>query len=498
MYMQIPIPNKELVDPLTIKKIEVTGYATQPSGPPAVLFNVSPSIISIVDSDTFEVNDQFAKLVDYVQFKYSYPAAIKAGTWYNKNNNATLTRSGYIKIGIPESILSNESNIEALQLETAEVREGVTKDYVPLEIPLERLRAVEFVDLDLDTYEKCAKIQIRILYKNNTTEIFKFHSKPQAIYRSKQLLDAQLCVRHKISELYADSTEGRNSCLLDLEDKANAVCKLSKETKGTKNLVYYTIFFDKGYIELLDKSVLSILEQSDVNFDLLLITDNETKAKLERCAFRGKITPKYLIVETPLDGVEASQNKTRVFEYEDIDSYDKILFLDCDIVCLKDINSIFNEELEQETLYTAKNTNIKWHHHKSFHHGFEFLGDTYVREMTHARQMPFNAGQFLFRNSSRMREHFNNVNWFMKNWVGEYFFEQAFLCYYFCKAYLTDDSVLNKYMSIISTTTTTEYSITEDTCLVHFIAPPLDAYTKLKFINFFLSEHFNKINLVHI
>jgi hypothetical protein len=103
--------------------------------------------------------------------------------------------------------------------------------------------------------------------------------------------------------------------------------------------------------------------------------------------------------------------------------------------------------------------------------------------------MPFNAGQFLFRNSSRMREHFNNVNWFMKNWVGEYFFEQAFMCYYFCKAYLTDDSILNKYMSIISTTTTTEYSITKDTCLVHFIAPPLDAKTKLKFIDFFLKEH---------
>jgi lipopolysaccharide biosynthesis glycosyltransferase len=494
--MQIPIPNKELIDPTTIKKIEVAGFAIKPSGPAEVLFSVSPTVATILNSEFFEFDDSFSKTVDYVQFKYSHSNAVKSATWHNKDNNTMLTRSGYIKIGIPESILLNENNIQALQLETAEVKDGETKDYVPLEISLERLRAVEFVDLDLDTYEKCAKIQIRVFYKNNISEIFKFSHKTQAVYRSKLLLEAQSYVRHKTSELYEDSTEGRNSCLLELEDKTNTVCKLRKETKGTKNLVYYTIFFDRGYIELLDKSVMSILEQSEINFDLLLITDSETKAKLESCVFRDKITPKYLTVETPLDGVEASQNKTRVFEYEDIDSYDKILFLDCDIVCLKDINSIFNEELEHETLYTARNTNIRWHHHKSFHHGFELLGDLHVREMMYARQMPFNAGQFLFRNSSRMRAHFNNVNWFMKNWAGEYFFEQAFMCYYFCKAYLTDDSVLNKYMSIISTTTTIEHGITEDTCLVHFIAPPLDAKTKLKFIDFFLAEHCNNINSV--
>jgi hypothetical protein len=107
--------------------------------------------------------------------------------------------------------------------------------------------------------------------------------------------------------------------------------------------------------------------------------------------------------------------------------------------------------------------------------------------------MPFNAGQFLFRNSERMRKHFDNVNWFMRNWAGEYFFEQAFMCYYFCKAYLTDDGALNKYMSIIATNGITEQELSEDTCLIHFIAPPLDAYTKLKFIDWFL----DKSNLMH-
>jgi hypothetical protein len=84
-----------------------------------------------------------------------------------------------------------------------------------------------------------------------------------------------------------------------------------------------------------------------------------------------------------------------------------------------------------------------------------------------------------------MRKHFENVNWFMDNWSGEYFFEQAFMNYYFCKAYMTDDTILNDRMSLISTTNEMKYEITNDTCLVHFIAPPLDAKTKLAFIENF-------------
>ena len=76
----------------------------------------------------------------------------------------------------------------------------------------------------------------------------------------------------------------------------------------------------------------------------------------------------------------------------------------------------------------------------------------------------------------------------MESWAGEYFFEQAFMCYYFCKAYLTDSNVLQKHMSIVSTVTKSEYKITKDTCLVHFIAPPLDAKTKSEFIKNFQKE----------
>jgi hypothetical protein len=105
--------------------------------------------------------------------------------------------------------------------------------------------------------------------------------------------------------------------------------------------------------------------------------------------------------------------------------------------------------------------------------------------------MPFNAGQFLFRVSERMKAHFDNVNWFMLNYTGEYFFEQAFMNYYFCKGYLTEDTKLQKYMAVISTVDRLEYKMEEHVCLAHFIAPPLDAKTKLLFIEDFLNNRDN-------
>ena len=109
--------------------------------------------------------------------------------------------------------------------------------------------------------------------------------------------------------------------------------------------------------------------------------------------------------------------------------------------------------------------------------------------MTEAKQYPFNAGQFIFRNSIKMREHFNNLNWFMREWPGGYFFEQAFMCHYFCKAKITD-ATLNDKVALISTVFNNLYSLKQK-ILLHFTAPPLDAITKINYINQFIEKNYN-------
>lgn len=108
--------------------------------------------------------------------------------------------------------------------------------------------------------------------------------------------------------------------------------------------------------------------------------------------------------------------------------------------------------------------------------------------MKMAEQMPFNAGQFMFKVSPAMLTHFKNVRWFMDNWPSEYFFEQCFMCYYFCRGYLTEPFTLRKYIGINSTS---NKDVVDDDilgkALVHFIAPPLDATAKLKYIEEYLA-----------
>jgi lipopolysaccharide biosynthesis glycosyltransferase len=392
-----------------------------------------------------------------------------------------------MKILIPEKFKKEQELISSLDLEI--LHKDDSESNFSKNIPLDHISAFEFTEIKNSAYHKCDTVQYRVKFKNGTTEIFKFNHKQNALYRSKLNASAQHCVRHKLSELFEDTDEGRLDCLEELDNKILEASGLSKQSRGTKNLVYYTIYFNKGYIELLDKSITSIINKSKTTFDVLLITDEPTRELILQQPFVSKIAPKFLITETPFDGIEASQNKARVFEYEHIHEYDKVLFLDCDIVCLQDINKILNQDLDTNTLYTARNLNLNHSFHTSFHHGFEFLDQDHVEEMKIAKQWPFNAGQFLFRTSDRMQKHFENINWFMKHWAGEYFFEQAFMCYYFCKAYLTDDSILQQHMSIVSTINESQYNITNDTCLVHFIAPPLDAATKLSFINNFMKQH---------
>ena len=394
-----------------------------------------------------------------------------------------------MKISIPEKVKSEIDIIETVYLETDNANAGEQSPaFVGSIISDKHIRALPFVVLHNSVYEACSKIQYRILYKTGITEILKFPTKQSALYRSGTISGANLCIRNKTSDIYNDTDEDRKKCLDDVEEKILKTFNYSDAPIGTKNLIYYTVYFDRGYTELLDLSINSILKNSKINFDILIITDEPTKQLVDKLSFTKKISPKFLITETPFDGVAASQNKTRVFEYENINEYSNILFLDCDIVCIKDVNTIFKQNLKPDTLYTAYNLNLNYGHHKTFHHGFEMLTEDFVEEMKTNKQMPFNAGQFLFKNSERMREHFSNVCWFMESWAGEYFFEQAFMCYYFCKAYVTDPNVLQKHMSIVSTVTKSEYKITKDTCLVHFIAPPLDAKTKSNFIKNFQKE----------
>jgi len=390
-----------------------------------------------------------------------------------------------MRLAIPAQIKTNLHDISRVIL-------VVVNPVMPItaELNFTHILNFDWVELHDRVFESASCIKFAVQYTNEAVENIVFSNKWEAIHASQYPNGSHLCVRNQTSKLFENSLEGRLACLDEVDSRILEVYRQDDEDYGLKNLIYYTVFFDNGYVELLNKSIMSVLENSSASFDILLITDRATKKKIEKQPFTKYIKPKYLLVAAPADGIKASQNKLRVFDYDRIKRYGKILFLDCDVICLKDVDKIFKQDIHTDRLYTARNLDLTMRHHSTFPHGFDFLGEEHIAAMSELGQLPFNAGQFLFRASRKMRQHFNNVNWFMSNWSGEYFFEQSFMNYYFCKAGLTDDTVLQKYVSVICTTDEVEGQTTENTCLVHFIAPPLNAKAKLEYISEF-SDRFS-------
>ena len=107
--------------------------------------------------------------------------------------------------------------------------------------------------------------------------------------------------------------------------------------------------------------------------------------------------------------------------------------------------------------------------------------------MAEKRQKPFNAGQFLFKNCWKMKNHFHKVKKLIKKWNGEYFFEQSFMNYYFCSNNLTNYNSLIDFISVININEIDEKKILEHP-LIHFSAPPINAERKINFIKKYLKN----------
>jgi hypothetical protein len=431
--------------------------------------------------DTYSIDDRLINKNTVIKIKVDSTISNRTQTTFITvhDPNACDSPGSSINIYLPQYIIDQRENICSIDIK-------VIKQDAELLIPIKRI--VECVQVNADDFDDHERLEFNITYKAlSTISIPNFK---ELIMHPVAMDLIKGCIRNNASTEFNDTNAGRIKCLQTVDQSISATFDLPLIAQGTKNLVYYSVYFDKGYVELMNNSLMSIIKHTTTDFDVLIITDEATQQLIEQQPFVKHIQPKFHITSTPVDGVEASKNKTLIYDYADVGVYDKILFLDCDIVAVGDIASVFDVCVDHNRLYTARGINIAFHHHRSFHHGFDVVKQAFIDEMTDVRQYPFNAGQFMFRNSDIMRKHFSNLNWFMQAWPGEYFFEQAFMCYYFCKAKITNDA-LNSKLALISTVVENTYSLRGKT-LLHFTAPPLDAITKINFINNFIAKHYEQ------
>jgi lipopolysaccharide biosynthesis glycosyltransferase len=136
----------------------------------------------------------------------------------------------------------------------------------------------------------------------------------------------------------------------------------------------------------------------------------------------------YIIHPPDKDLNHALFRKFDITEHPDYLAYDKVLYLDCDILVQDNIVKLFdNVETKPGKLYVVKEGDIEGPYWRS-----NAYAPGNVEKMRKDGVHSFNAGTFLFAPSEEMRHHFKCAKDFgLYKYKGRHFYDQSTFNYYF-------------------------------------------------------------------
>jgi hypothetical protein len=258
---------------------------------------------------------------------------------------------------------------------------------------------------------------------------------------------------------------------------------------GKKNLIYFTLFGNNEYIFLQRMLLKSLNSQPYNDFDLLFITDEKTKSTIQDIPELKKHNVYYHIVASTTDPVDASMQKLKIYEWENISKYKNILFLDADIIVVGNVGTIFeSESVKNNVIYSAvhnKNQSL----HKTVYHCLIDYTEHQLHNFSEKNITAYNAGQFFFKNTSTMKSHFENINNFISKWDGRYFFEQSFINYYFNLLEIADTKEFDNQFKFVSINENQTLEVFDKNAVfVHFMGNAGNGMGKLEF----MKKHYGK------
>lgn len=209
------------------------------------------------------------------------------------------------------------------------------------------------------------------------------------------------------------------------------------------NLVYMCVFYNKDYIKLLDLLLKSLTFYCDTyNFDILIMTTPEFESDIYEICKSLNI---YCLVYTlPLSTIfQAACARLSIFDYDYISAYNKILYLDTDIIIKAEVSPIFNLPIK-DLLYGLGCGNIS---SPSF--GSQFFDFSKIDGAT----VGLNSGTLLFKNSLVIRDLFSRIRGhitaFTDSKLGEpYCMDQPFINYHSIVNGLSNTTLLEPYISL--------------------------------------------------
>lgn len=217
-----------------------------------------------------------------------------------------------------------------------------------------------------------------------------------------------------------------------------------------KNLLYVLVNHNTNdYIQIFNIFLESLYTFSDIkNFDLVIICDSNAKKELKKNELLKDFNLYFLNVPVDKELKFALLRKFDIVKFKKFNTYEKILYIDVDIIVQGNIIDVFNkiDNIKNNTLYAAKEGDLE---------GKYWYMNTYkdgnVEKMHKDGIHSFNSGMFMFSASDEMKQHFKNVKKFALDYYknqtdkSHSFYDQTFMNYYFNMNRLSNtNNYLNK------------------------------------------------------
>ena len=210
-----------------------------------------------------------------------------------------------------------------------------------------------------------------------------------------------------------------------------------------KFLVYMCVFYNDKYFKLLNLLLISMKYFCDTrSFDILLITNPGFEEHVNELAIKIQLNIKvYTRNFTTI--FEAACARLHIFDYEGLQQYSKILYLDTDIILKSNIHPVFELDL-QDLLYALESGTIE-----SPNFGCQFFDFTTISPST----VGLNSGTLLFNNSPVIRDLFSRIRKHIETFTDSgctppYCLDQPFINYHAIKDGLYNNTLLNPHISL--------------------------------------------------
>ena len=201
------------------------------------------------------------------------------------------------------------------------------------------------------------------------------------------------------------------------------------------------MFGKESYLELVKLLATSIhlFSHPNIDIDFLIITENKFIDDIKSIFEDLNLNVNFMIMN--LDNLNyALSSRFLIYNYEKINDYNKIVYVDIDILITNNLSILFNLVLENK-IYVLREGILS-----DPFYGKEYFDFTKVDPKTPA----FSSGIILFNNCNEVKNLFNEINIFVEdniknNGTHSCAYDQAILNYFAITKNIYDNKLLNYY-----------------------------------------------------